>query len=54
MIVLDADSVIDGDTMVRLAALMEANPRTGLIQTPYRAGRPRDAVRPRPAVLRRA
>ena len=33
MIVLDADSLMDGDTMVRLAALMEANPRTGLIQT---------------------
>ena len=33
MIVLDADSLLDGDTMVRLAALMEANPRTGLIQT---------------------
>jgi membrane glycosyltransferase len=33
MIVLDADSLLAGDTMVRLAALMEANPRTGLIQT---------------------
>jgi len=33
MIVLDADSLLSGDTMVRLAALMEANPRTGLIQT---------------------
>ena len=33
MIVLDADSLLQGDTMVRLAALMEANPRTGLIQT---------------------
>jgi membrane glycosyltransferase len=33
MIVLDADSLMQGDTMVRLAALMEANPRTGLIQT---------------------
>src|SRR5258708_8764320 len=31
--VLDADSLMQGDTMVRLAALMEANPRTGLIQT---------------------
>jgi membrane glycosyltransferase len=33
MIVLDADSLLQGETMVRLAALMEANPRTGLIQT---------------------
>ena len=33
MIVLDADSLLQGDTMVRLAALMEANPRTGIIQT---------------------
>ena len=33
MIVLDADSLLQGDTMVRLAALMQANPRTGLIQT---------------------
>ncbi|MFO1082326.1 MAG: glucans biosynthesis glucosyltransferase MdoH [Reyranellaceae bacterium] len=33
MIVLDADSLLQGDAMVRLAALMEANPRTGLIQT---------------------
>lgn len=33
MIVLDADSLLDGDSMVRMAALMQANPRTGLIQT---------------------
>lgn len=33
MIVLDADSVMTGEAMVRLAALMEANPRTGIIQT---------------------
>ena len=33
MIVLDADSVMSGDTIVRLAALMEDNPRTGIIQT---------------------
>lgn len=33
MVVLDADSVMSGDTIVRLAALMEANPRTGIIQT---------------------
>lgn len=33
MIILDADSVMSGDTIVRLAALMERNPRTGLIQT---------------------
>lgn len=33
MIVLDADSLLDGDTMVRLAATMERRPRVGLIQT---------------------
>jgi membrane glycosyltransferase len=33
MVILDADSVMSGDTIVRLAALMERNPRTGLIQT---------------------
>lgn len=33
MIILDADSVMSGDTIVRLAALMERNPRTGIIQT---------------------
>jgi len=33
MLVLDADSLMDGDTIVRLAAAMERNPRVGLIQT---------------------
>lgn len=33
MIVLDADSLVQGATMVRLAALMEASPQTGIIQT---------------------
>jgi membrane glycosyltransferase len=33
MIVLDADSLLSGRTVVRMAALMQANPRTGLIQT---------------------
>jgi membrane glycosyltransferase len=33
MIVLDADSLMTGDTVVRLVAAMEANPRVGLIQT---------------------
>ncbi len=33
MIVLDADSVMTGDAIVRLAAAMEANPSVGLIQT---------------------
>jgi membrane glycosyltransferase len=33
MIVLDADSTMSGETMVRLAALMELNPRTGVVQT---------------------
>ena len=33
MIVLDADSLMEGDTVVRLAAAMEAHPQVGLIQT---------------------
>lgn len=33
MLVLDADSLMEGDTIVRLAAAMEANPKAGLIQT---------------------
>ena len=33
MIVLDADSVMDGRTLVRLVALMEANPQAGIIQS---------------------
>jgi membrane glycosyltransferase len=33
MVVLDADSVMDGGTLVRLAADMEADPSLGLIQT---------------------
>lgn len=33
MLVLDADSLMNGDTIVRLAASMEQNPRVGLIQT---------------------
>jgi membrane glycosyltransferase len=33
MIVLDADSLMEGDTVVRLAAAMEGHPNIGLIQT---------------------
>jgi membrane glycosyltransferase len=33
MVILDADSTMQGDTLVRLAALIEASPRTGIIQT---------------------
>ena len=33
MLVLDADSLMAGDTVVRLAAAMEQHPRVGLIQT---------------------
>lgn len=33
MVVLDADSLMEGDTIVRLAAAMERHPRVGLIQT---------------------
>ncbi len=34
MIVLDADSLLNGDTMVKMAHLMQANPKTGIIQAP--------------------
>ncbi len=34
MIVLDADSLLNGSTMVKMAQLMEVNPRTGIIQAP--------------------
>jgi len=37
MIVLDADSVMTGDCMRKLVALMEAHPRAGIIQTAPRA-----------------
>ncbi len=33
MVVLDADSVMSGETFVRLARAMDANPQVGLIQT---------------------
>lgn len=40
MVILDADSVMTGTCLVRLAQLMEANPGTGIIQTaPRAAGR---------------
>jgi membrane glycosyltransferase len=33
MVVLDADSVMAGETLVRLAAALEADPRAGIVQT---------------------
>ena len=33
MVVLDADSIMHGDTLVALVRLMEQNPRAGLVQT---------------------
>jgi membrane glycosyltransferase len=40
MVVLDADSVMTGSCLVRLARLAEANPTAGIIQTaPYATGR---------------
>jgi membrane glycosyltransferase len=33
MVVLDADSLMEGDTLVRLAGAMERSPKVGLIQT---------------------
>jgi membrane glycosyltransferase len=41
MIVLDADSVMSGETLVRLVDLMEAHPRVGIIQTAPRVIRAR-------------
>lgn len=37
MVMLDADSVMSGETIVRLVQLMDANPDTGMIQTAPRA-----------------
>ena len=34
MVVLDADSLMTGETLASLARLMDANPRAGLIQAP--------------------
>jgi membrane glycosyltransferase len=34
MVVLDADSLLSGDTLVMMARLMEANPTAGIIQAP--------------------
>ncbi len=40
MIVLDADSIMSGSTLVRLTQMMDANPKVGLIQTvPYTVNR---------------
>ncbi|HEY5753421.1 MAG TPA: glucans biosynthesis glucosyltransferase MdoH [Chthoniobacterales bacterium] len=33
LVILDADSIMTGETLVRLARTMDANPRTGIIQT---------------------
>lgn len=37
LIVLDADSVMAGDTLVKMVAVMERNPQVGILQTPPRA-----------------
>ncbi len=37
MVVLDADSVMTGNTLAKLVAMMESNPKTGIIQTAPRA-----------------
>ncbi|PTL75844.1 glucans biosynthesis glucosyltransferase MdoH [Vitiosangium sp. GDMCC 1.1324] len=34
MVVLDADSLMAGDTLVKMARLMELNPRVGILQAP--------------------
>ncbi|HET8850418.1 MAG TPA: glucans biosynthesis glucosyltransferase MdoH [Marinobacter sp.] len=41
MIVLDADSLLSADAMVRMLGLMEQNPRVGILQTAPRLGRAR-------------
>lgn len=41
MIVLDADSVMDGEILTRLVALMESNPQVGIIQSAPRVIRAR-------------
>jgi membrane glycosyltransferase len=41
MVVLDADSVMSGETLARLAQLMEAHPHVGVIQTAPRVVRAR-------------
>ena len=33
MVILDADSLMTGDTIVRITAAMERNPHVGLLQT---------------------
>lgn len=39
MVVMDADSVMSGDDLVRMAVLMEKHPRVGLLQTAPRLAR---------------
>ena len=39
MVVLDADSIMTGETLVRLVTMMEANPSVGIIQTAPRVVR---------------
>jgi membrane glycosyltransferase len=34
MIILDADSIMTGDTMIKMVAVMERNPRVALVQVP--------------------
>ncbi|WNG48342.1 glucans biosynthesis glucosyltransferase MdoH [Archangium minus] len=36
MVVLDADSIMSGETLVKMAQLMELNPRAGILQAPPR------------------
>ena len=33
MVILDSDSIMEGETLIELSSLMELNPTTGLIQT---------------------
>ena len=50
MVVLDADSLMTGATLTTLVGLMDANPRTALIQAPAQLVGRAFAVRPHPAI----
>ena len=50
MLVLDADSLMEADTIIELARRMEADDTLGILQTSPQPDRRRDPARPRPAV----
>ena len=54
MLVLDADSLMTGEAIAKLAAIIEKNPDFGFVQTVPRFNRTQYAVRPAPAIRRPA